>query len=82
MVRFITRRSGSSSGTSDGVEIRREIRVARLAAGPARTPMRCAGQTTCSTCPPYTSGSSGWNASASRLNSWNPGSASCWLCSA
>jgi hypothetical protein len=44
--------------------------------------MRCAGQTACSTCPPYTSGSSGWNASASRLNSWNPGSASCWLCSA
>jgi hypothetical protein len=64
------------------LKIRREVRVARLVARPARTPRRCAGQTACSTCPPYTSGSSGWNASASRLNSWNPGSASCSLCSA
>lgn len=39
-------------------------------------------QTACSTSPPYTSGCSGWNRSARRSNSWNPSSASCWLCSA
>jgi len=40
------------------------------------------GQTACSTSPPYTSGSSGCSRSARRLNSWNPGSASCSLCAA
>jgi cytochrome P450 len=41
-----------------------------------------AGQTACSTSPPYTSGSSGCSRSARRLNSWKPGSASCSLCAA
>ena len=67
------RPQGAPSGTGGGVEIRREVRVARLIAHPARTPRRCAGQTACSTCPPYTSGSSGWNASASRLKLLEPG---------
>ena len=40
------------------------------------------GQTACSTSPPYTSGHSGCSRSARRLNSWNPGSASCSLCAA
>jgi hypothetical protein len=35
--------------------------------------MRCAGQTACSTCPPYTSGPSGWNASASPVELLEPG---------